>query len=153
MERSSPDAGALSRGRSPRTSTSCGSCAPATSTSTRRGRCCASRWPGASSTRWISSCSPGDPLPCWRSTTPGAGTTRTKVRGCPCHRLVPWGVGESRADVSKVNKVPVSSYSASLELYILSAQISQCKAISVKRLLLAVFFMLFKYLMWLFKKV
>ncbi|KAF2978571.1 hypothetical protein EK904_011607, partial [Melospiza melodia maxima] len=37
--------------QSPRMSTSCGSCAPATSTSTKRGRCCASRWPGASNGR------------------------------------------------------------------------------------------------------
>lgn len=88
MEHSSPDPGTFSSHRSPRMNTSCGSCAPGTSTSTKRGRCCASRCPGASSTRWISSCSPGDPRPCWRSTTPGAGTTRTKVRSCPWHRLV-----------------------------------------------------------------
>lgn len=85
MEHSSADPGAFSPGRSPRMSTSCGSCAPAISTSTKRGRCCASRWPGASSTRWISSCSPGDPQPCCRSTTLAGGTTRTKVRSWSWH--------------------------------------------------------------------
>lgn len=65
--------------RSLRTSTYCVSCAPGTSTWTRRERSFASRWPGGSSTRWTTCWRPGAHHRSSRTTTPGAGTTMTEV--------------------------------------------------------------------------
>lgn len=60
-------------------STSFVSCGPEISTWIKRGRSCASLWPGGSSTRWTTCWKPGALHRFFRTTTPAAGTTTTKV--------------------------------------------------------------------------